>query len=61
MNKITNKDNLKFINIILKAKQEIKDGKALKGDLDEIASSFVHRNKKTVNLLYIGDHDGSYR
>jgi Arc/MetJ-type ribon-helix-helix transcriptional regulator len=29
-----------FVNSILKAKQEIKDGKALKGDLDELASGF---------------------
>ena len=29
-----------FISSILKAKQEIKDGKALKGDLDELAKGF---------------------
>ncbi len=29
-----------FINSILKAKQEIKDGKALRGDLDELAKGF---------------------
>ncbi|MDO8575389.1 MAG: hypothetical protein Q7R78_01670 [bacterium] len=29
-----------FINTILKAKQEIRDGKALKGDLDKLAKGF---------------------
>jgi Arc/MetJ-type ribon-helix-helix transcriptional regulator len=29
-----------FISSILKAKKEIKDGKALKGDLDELAKGF---------------------
>lgn len=29
-----------FVNSILKAKQEIKDGKGLKGDLDELAKGF---------------------
>ena len=29
-----------FVNSILKAKQEIRNGKALKGDLDEIARGF---------------------
>lgn len=29
-----------FINSILKAKQEIKEGKALKGDLDKLAHGF---------------------
>ncbi len=29
-----------FINSILKAKQEIKEGKALKGDLDELTKGF---------------------
>lgn len=29
-----------FINSILKAKQEIKDGKVLKGDLDKLAKGF---------------------
>lgn len=36
---ISFKEN-EFINSILKAKQEIKDGKALKGDLDELALGF---------------------
>lgn len=29
-----------FINTILQAEQEIRDGKALKGDLDQIAKGF---------------------
>lgn len=29
-----------FINSILKARQEIKEGKALRGDLDELAKGF---------------------
>jgi Arc/MetJ-type ribon-helix-helix transcriptional regulator len=29
-----------FVNSILQAEQEIRDGKALKGDLDELAKGF---------------------
>lgn len=29
-----------FINSILKAKQEVRDGKALSGDIDELAKGF---------------------
>ena len=34
------KDN-EFVDSILRAKQEIKDGKALSGDLDQLAKGFV--------------------